>query len=340
MSIFELIHIDEFSSTPKYRQLAQSIIDAIQKNKMKKGDVLPSINEVSFHYYISRITVEKGYNYLKSIGIIDSVRGKGFFINVDAIPTTYRIFLLFNKLSEHKKIIYDAFVKELGDTAVIDFYVYNNDFNLFKRIIERREKDYSHIVIIPHFMEDEMNANKLINTLPKEKLIIMDKKIEGISGQISMVYENFERDIYESLREAKESLAKYHRINLIFPAYSYHPIEIVQGFKSFCQDFAFDYSVLDSSINISFKQGDVFITVMEDDLIVLMDQILVQKLQIGVDIGLISYNETPIKRLIGQGISTISTDFKQLGISAAELIKSGEKIHIENPFYFTQRQSI
>ena len=130
MAIFEFIHIDEFSSTPKYRQLAHSIIEAIQKNKMKKGDVLPSINEVSFHYYISRITVEKGYNYLKSIGIVDSVRGKGFFINVDNIPITYRIFLLFNKLSEHKKIIYDAFVKELGENAVVDFYVYNNDFNL------------------------------------------------------------------------------------------------------------------------------------------------------------------------------------------------------------------
>ncbi len=121
MAIFEFIHIDEFSSTPKYRQLANSIIEAIQKNKMKKGDVLPSINEVSFHYYISRITVEKGYNYLKSIGIVDSIRGKGFFINVDSIPVTYRIFLLFNKLSEHKKIIYDAFVKELGENAVVDF---------------------------------------------------------------------------------------------------------------------------------------------------------------------------------------------------------------------------
>jgi DNA-binding LacI/PurR family transcriptional regulator len=79
---------------------------------------------------------------------------------------------------------------------------------------------------------------------------------------------------------------------------------------------------------------------MEDDLIIILDQILAQKLQIGVDIGLISYNETPIKRLIGQGISTISTDFKQLGISAAELVMSGDKVQIENPFYFTNRPSI
>jgi DNA-binding LacI/PurR family transcriptional regulator len=71
-----------------------------------------------------------------------------------------------------------------------------------------------------------------------------------------------------------------------------------------------------------------------------LDQILAQKLRIGVDLGLISYNETPIKRFIGQGIATISTDFKQLGISAAELVMSGDKVQIENPFYFTHRPSI
>jgi hypothetical protein len=95
-----------------------------------------------------------------------------------------------------------------------------------------------------------------------------------------MVYENFEKDIYGSLTEAKESLAKYNRINLIFPSHSFYPIEIVQGFKSFCQDFAFDYAVLDSSDNVNLKQGDVYITVMEDDLIILLDQILAKKLQI------------------------------------------------------------
>lgn len=340
MILNNLIHIDDFSSTPKYRQLANCIVEGIQKNVLKKGDVLPSINEVSFQYYISRITVEKGYNYLKSIGIVDSIRGKGFFINVDSIPTTYRIFLLFNKLSEHKKIVYDAFVTAMGDDALIDFYVYNNNFNLFKRIIERNNKEYSHIVIIPHFKEENKDAYALINTLPKEKLIIVDRNIPGITGNIGMVYEDFEKDIYQSLVEAKDSLTKYTRIKLIFSAHSFYPIEIVQGFERFCQDFAFDFDVLDSSLNLHLSKGDLFITVMEDDLIFLLDQVHFKEFEIGKDIGIISYNETPIKRLIGNGIATISTDFRQLGISAAELVKTGSKIHIENPFYFTHRSSI
>ena len=114
----------------------------------------------------------------------------------------------------------------------------------------------------------------------------------------------------------------------------------MQGFEHFCQDYAFDYQILDDSNNIAIQKGDLYITVMEDDLIHVMDQILVNKFQLGKDIGLISYNETPIKRLIGQGITTMSTDFKQLGITAAELVKSGAKDLIENPFYLTQRPSL
>jgi hypothetical protein len=143
---------------------------------------------------MARITVEKGYNYLKQQGIIDSVRGKGFFIKVDEVPRNLRIFLLFNKLSVHKKIIYDAFVKSIGDQGSIDFYIYNNDFNLFKKIVDSRDRDYTHMVLIPHFMEGEEMAIDLINSLPKEKLVLLDKLLPGIQGKFGAVYEDFEHD--------------------------------------------------------------------------------------------------------------------------------------------------
>ena len=189
--MLQLIQIDEFSSTPKYRQLANAIIEGIQQGKIKKGELLPSINEVSFEHYMARITVEKGYNYLKQQGIIDSIRGKGFYIKVEEVPRNLRIFLLFNKLSVHKKIIYDAFVKAIGDQGSVDFYIYNNDFNLFKKIVDSRDRDYTHMVLIPHFVEGEEMAVDLINSLPKEKLILLDKLLPGIQGKFGAVYEDF-----------------------------------------------------------------------------------------------------------------------------------------------------
>ncbi|MFD3275881.1 GntR family transcriptional regulator [Aquirufa echingensis] len=335
--MISLIHIDEFSSTPKYRQLANSIIEGIQAGKIKQGDVLPSINELSFEHYISRITVEKGYNYLKSLGIVESVRGKGFFISVGSVPANFRIFLLFNKLSVHKKMIYDSFVASMGPMAGIDFYIYNNDFNLFKRIITKRELDYSHIVIIPHFMEGDSIAVDFINSLPKEKLILLDKLLPGIQGSYGAVYENFEKDIYQTLLQAKDALAKYHTIQLVFPASSYYPKAIVKGFEHFCRDYAFDFKVSEEAQP---EKGTAFITVMEDDLIELLDQIKQQGLSLGKDIGLISYNETPIKRLLFDGISTISTDFVKMGELAADLVKTNARNKIENPFSFIQRSSL
>lgn len=338
--MLQLIQIDEFSSTPKYRQLANAIIEGIQQGKIHKGELLPSINEVSFEHFMARITVEKGYNYLKQQGIIDSVRGKGFYIKVDEVPRNLRIFLLFNKLSVHKKIIYDAFVKAIGDQGSIYFYIYNNDFNLFKKIVDSRDRDYTHMVLIPHFVEGEEMAIDLINSLPKEKLVLLDKLLPGIQGKFGAVYEDFEHDIYQSLLQAKESLATYQQIRLVFPTQSYYPIEIVQGFINFCRDYAFEYEVVESLGDVTLSVGQVFITVMEDDLLILLERIRNESFQLGKEIGIISYNETPIKRLLFDGIATISTDFEALGRKAAELVLSNERAKWPNPFIFISRASL
>lgn len=338
--MLQLIQIDEFSSTPKYRQLANAIIEGIQQGIIHKGELLPSINEVSFEHFMARITVEKGYNYLKQQGIIDSVRGKGFYIKVDEVPRNLRIFLLFNKLSVHKKIIYDGFVKAIGDQGSIDFYIYNNDFNLFKKIVDSRDRDYTHMVLIPHFVEGEEMAIDLINSLPKEKLILLDKLLPGIQGKFGAVYEDFEHDIYQSLQQAKESLATYQQIRLVFPTQSYYPKEIVQGFINFCRDYAFEYEVVESLVDVTVSVGQVYITVMEDDLLILLERIRNDSLQLGKEIGIISYNETPIKRLLFDGISTISTDFETLGRKAAELVLSNERAKWQNPFVFISRASL
>ena len=62
--IFECIFIDYYSSTPKYLQLANSIIKAIGDGRISKNDILPSINELSYNFEISRDTAEKAYKYL------------------------------------------------------------------------------------------------------------------------------------------------------------------------------------------------------------------------------------------------------------------------------------
>ena len=67
------------------------------------------------------------------------------------------------------------------------------------------------------------------------------------------------------------------------------------------------------------NEGEVFINVMEKDLITLIKKILSLNLKVGTQVGIISYNEIPLKKIILNGITTISSDFEQMGKIAAEL---------------------
>lgn len=338
--LFNHIHIDEYSATPKYLQLTNSIKNAIVAGKVKKDDLLPSINELSYGLEISRDTAEKGYKHLKSLGIVKSVPGKGYYISNTDFRQKLRIFLLFNKLSAHKKIVYDSFVSALGEQAAVDFYIYNNDFSLFKKLLDNKVKDYSHYVIIPHFMEGGEESYRLINAIPKEKLVLMDKLLPGVEGEYAAVYENFEKDIYNALEQAKSQLSKYHTLKIIFPDKSYFPNEIIKGFNRFCQQYAFLHKIVRDIASEPILEGEAFINLMEADLVTLVERLITMNLKIGEQVGVISYNETPLKRIILNGITTISTDFYKMGLIAAELILTNSKAHVEVPFYLTLRPSL
>lgn len=340
LNIFDLIRVDELSATPKYLQLTNSILKAIETGKIKKNDLMPSINELSFELDISRDTAEKGYKYLKKMGVLGSVPGKGYFIQNSEFRQTLKIFLLFNKLSAHKKIIYDAFIAALGEYVVIDFYIYNNDFGLFKKLLAGRKEDYSHYVIIPHFLEGGEHASEIINAIPGDKLVLLDKKLPGIRGEYAAVYENFEQDIYGALEQAREQLSKYHTIKIIFPGYTYYPVEILKGCSRFCQEYAFSYKVVHNIAEEPIREGEVYINVMEEDLVILIERIISLKLEVGKNVGVISYNETPVKKIILNGITTVSTDFQMMGTMAARLILDNAKLQQEVPFHLTLRNSL
>src|SRR6195952_2290547 len=306
-SVFQHLFIDSYSATPKYLQLANSIMKGIAAGKITRDEILPSINELSFEFEISRDTAEKGYKHLKKIGVLGSVPGKGYFVKTTELNQQLKIFLLFNKLSPHKKIIYDAFVAALGETASVDFYIYNNDFPIFKKLLINKKDDYTHYIIIPHFMDGGENAYEIINTIPKEKLILLDLLVPGVAGEYGAIYENFEKDIYDALEQALQPLSKYHTIKIIFPADTYHPKEILKGFYRFCHQYAFNSKVVHDITVEAIKEGEVYINLMENDLVLLIEKILSTTFVVGKQVGVISYNETPMKKIILNGITTIST---------------------------------
>ena len=339
-SIFDLIQVNARSATPKYLQLTKSILNAIDAGKIEKGALLPSINELSFELDISRRTAEKGYAYLKNIGVLGSVPGKAFFIKRLESRRDKRIILLFNKLSVYKKMIYDSFVNSLGENASIDLYIYNNDYGLFRKLLSEKKDEYSFYVIIPFFQNGGPDAYEIINTIPKDKLILLDRQIDGITGCYAAALENFENDIYYALNCARERLAKYNTIKIIFPKNNYYSSQILRGLYAFCRDFGFNCQVIDNIQDEPIRAGEVYINVMDDDLVLLIEKLKALHFKVGEEIGIISYNESPLKRIILNGITTISTDFYQMGKMAAKFICNHSKEHLTVPFHLTMRESL
>jgi DNA-binding transcriptional regulator YhcF (GntR family) len=339
-TVYRYISLDHHSSTPKYQQLANSIINAVQQGKIKKDEVLPSLSELSFEFEISRDTAERGYKYLKDVGVLGSVPGKGYFIKSTIVAHQLKVFLLFNKLSAHKKIIYDSIAAALLNQASIDLYIYENDFSFFKNLLQAKNDGYTHYVIIPHFIEGGDNAHEIINLIDKDKLILLDKHLPGVTGEFGAVFENFENDIFQALEQALVHLSKYHTLKIIFPQFSYFPNEILKGFYRFCDEYAFTAKLVHEIQKETIHSGEVYISLMEDDLVKLIERILTTTLVVGKDVGVISYNETPMKKIILNGITTISTDFKMMGEKTAQLILSNSKEKIEVPFYLTWRPSL
>jgi len=340
-NFLQTIQISDFSSTPKYQQLADAVIEGIKTENLMKGDLLPSINELSAFLDISRDTVEKAYRLLKSKEVISSTPGKGYYIAIADVKLGLKIAFLLNKLSAHKKIVYDSFVREIGEDASIDLFVYNSDISYLKTLLANLTKTYDYYVIFPHFKEGRDKAPEVISKhIPQEKLVVLGKYIPEITGTFPAVFENYEKDIYGALEEALEMLSKYHTLKLVFPDHSDYPKAIIKGFYKFCQQYAFNHLLVSELKKEKIEKGTCYINLAEDDLVTLLDKIIQRKLVIGKEVGIISYNETPLKKFILNGITTISTDFQYMGKSAAQLVKENSKESMEVPFYLTLRDSI
>jgi len=335
-----LIKINEYSSTPKYKQIVNSIVSGIENQSIQVSDKLPSINEVSISFDVSRDTVEKAYRELKKQGLIKSVPGKGFYISNVNYRQKRKIFLLFNKLSAHKKIIYDAFVETLGDNVGIDFFVYHNNFRIFQDLITNNDGSYTHYVIISHFYTGGEKAKDIINQLPKHKLLLLDKKIDDITGDYAAVYQNFESDIYGAVTEVRELIFKYQGLNIIFPNHTYHAKEILKGFQRFCIENCWKGKIVSDIRREAIAPGEAYITLMEDDLVTLIKKAKAAGLKVGQDIGILSYNESPLKEILLDGITVMSTDHAQMGRTAAEIILENKCEHMENPFRLILRNSL
>lgn len=336
--------INKNSGTPKYIQVTDFLLKGIQTRSIVKGEQLPSLNMLCNHLDISKDTAEKAYRHLKERELINAVPGKGYFIKPVRHSDRIHVFFLVNELSNSKRLTYEYFAQALGPQARIDLLVYNNDFHCFEKCLQQLTPNYTHYVITAHFDRktygDQFRLQQLLNSLPKEKLILLDKKVEGLQGEHSSSYQNFAKDIYEGLKSVADRLQKYQHLKLIFPAYSHQAREIINGFQNFCLESGYKGKLVPDMAKDRMEKGDVYISLLEEDLVAVVQRIKSSAFKVGRDIGLISYNDSPLKSVLLDGITVFTTDYAALGATAAELVLSKKSGHFENPFRLIVRNSL
>jgi len=120
-----------------------------------------------------------------------------------------------------------------------------------------------------------------------------------------------------------------------------YPVEIITGFRNFCLQQDFEKRIINEiKPDTYIKPGEAYIVIEETDLVQLIKNCNLKKLKVGKDVGIISYNETPLKEILMEGISVLSTDHAKMGETAARLILENKQEKIKNPFTLILRKSL
>jgi len=217
-----VLNINLDNKVPKYLQIVNAIIDAIRKGQLKKGQRIFSINELSNEYFLSRDTVEKAYNILREQNVIIAVKGKGYYIKDVFIHIPLKVLLIFNKISNYKKQVYNAFIETIGSDAIVDLKIHHFNTQIFKSLIENHIDEYNYFVVMPHFYENQEEAFRIMRSIPADKLIILDKKVAFTDIKAAAVYQDFENDIVDALEQGLD-LSNLYLI----------PVRLFVGFGTF-----------------------------------------------------------------------------------------------------------
>lgn len=331
-----MIRIDKSASLALYKQIVEVVVSGIGEGQFKKLDKLPSVNEVADLNNLSRDTVLMAYNELRERGLIKSMPGIGYFIERDHIEVELRIMLLFDEFNAFKEDLYNAFIEQLNGKAEVDIYFHHFNESLFDALLREHKKQYSAYVIMPANLK---NAGEAIAQLPVDKVFLLDQIPDALEGSYPAVYQSFAEDMFSGLEQGKELLRKYQEIRLVYPG-GKEPRGFLTGFEKFCTQYVFNFSIGASLKQQDVKKNKVYVLVNDRDLVFLVKFCMAHDWRPGVDIGIVSLNDTGLKEVVSGGITTISTDFLSMGERMARMVLNHQKELVKNPSRLIVRKSL
>lgn len=330
-----LIHVDGTLSTPIYRQIIESVLSAIEKGQLQKGGTLPSVNSLATEFSIARGSIFKAYAELRALGNIDSTPGKGFFVLNTKQQGKKNIFLLMSTFNPYREVFYQTFLARLKNNASVDLYFHHHNINVFETLVENHSSHYNTFVIMP---EIHKHTKSILKKFDERNLFILDTGFKEYSKLYAGVYQNYETDILQFFKSTTKRLKIYSRVLLLFSG-NMRNYDVIKGFERYFSTSDKNAKVITDTEKYNPQKGDLCLVMDDNDLVRLISYAKSENWTLGKDFGIVSFNETPLKSIISEGITTISPDFKQMGTDMADMILSNQKIAKENPSLLIDRKS-
>ena len=312
------IKISEEIGQTKLQQLVHSITEAIANGTLKNGDALPSVNQLSAETGFSRDTVFKAYNILKQRNLVESAPTKGYFVANES----FKVFVLLDDFSAFKEQLYQSFRQNLPDSYTVDLLFHHYNPEVFHQLIENSLGRYSVYVVMNI---DETGIDPILNKIDPNKLLILDMGTPD-PERMNFILQDFEKTVFQCLEEGLARIRKYNELILVYDEKNTpHPSVIVPAFEKFCKQYSVPYQITKKTETEKIKSGTAYLLVRDSDLVEIIKTCRKKNLELGRQVGVISYNDTPLKEIVGGGITVISTNFEEMGKEAAGFVKNKQK---------------
>ncbi|HRH59115.1 MAG TPA: substrate-binding domain-containing protein [Chitinophagaceae bacterium] len=147
------------------------------------------------------------------------------------------------------------------------------------------------------------------------------------------MFQDFEHDVFNALQQGLQLIQKYKSLHLILGRehFQYVPNGIIKGVTKFCRQEAIPFTIRENFAERNARQQHAYLIFSDTDLIRFIKHCNKMKWRPGRDVGIISYDDTPVKEILLAGVTVISTDFEQMGKTAGRLIAEKRREKIANP---------
>lgn len=269
------------------------------------------------------MTVVKALGELKDRGIIESENRIGYFVKSEDIHQQIKVMLFLTAFNPYQEALYTSIMNELeGNHASVDLFFHHGNADVMCSILKENLGKYGLYLVTPL---DDKRVIHLMDQISDEKLLQIARPVCS-KNNISYISQDFYNEVIMALKSISELIKKYKKFVLVYPANCYHPSDIKKAFIRFCKQQNISFAIESKPVVDQLSKGNAFFTIDDSHLICAIKDAEKQKFVLGKDIGILSYNETPMKEMIRDGITVISTDFQLMGKKAAQFILTKQPV--------------